>query len=233
MKIIDNNDFLYREYTVMQPLQRSYGITEERIENMVSVGSLNDIYNPVKISQLESADELSDKDRKLIAKYNENEPKYKSILDVLKNNISDEKYLSPDEFEPVITNLLSSLSLDKKVIAKVMDGLSVMDKDAVIQRDKKGEIIYDKDSKDTEIVKFDEDIDEYMKSEVLPFVPDAKWFFEEDMNKKNPVIKTGAGIPFNRYFYRYKELENSDDLKAQFDALEAKINAQLLDLFKM
>ena len=50
---------------------------------------------------------------------------------------------------------------------------------------------------------------------------------------KKPVIKTGAGIPFNRYFYQYKELEDSDSLKAQFDALEAKVNSQLPDLFKM
>ena len=33
-----------------------------------------------------------------------------------------------------------------------------MDKSAEIQRDKKGNIIYDKDTKDTEIVRFEEDI---------------------------------------------------------------------------
>lgn len=33
-KIYDNEEFIYREYTVMQPLQRSYAITEERIEAM-------------------------------------------------------------------------------------------------------------------------------------------------------------------------------------------------------
>ena len=31
-KIFDNEDFMYREYVVMQPLQRSYSITEESIE---------------------------------------------------------------------------------------------------------------------------------------------------------------------------------------------------------
>ena len=34
-QIHDNNEFIYREYTVMQPLQRSYGITEERLQNML------------------------------------------------------------------------------------------------------------------------------------------------------------------------------------------------------
>src|SRR5699024_12813465 len=34
-QIHDNNEFIYREYNVMQPLQRDYGITEERIQNML------------------------------------------------------------------------------------------------------------------------------------------------------------------------------------------------------
>lgn len=34
-KIYDNEDFLYREYAVYQPLQRSYAITEERIEALL------------------------------------------------------------------------------------------------------------------------------------------------------------------------------------------------------
>ena len=71
-----------------------------------------------------------------------------------------------------------------------------MDKSAEIQRDKKGDIIYDKETKDTEIVKYEENIEDYMAREVLPHVPDAKWFFEEDLSKKNPVAKTGAEIPF-------------------------------------
>ena len=49
-----------------------------------------------------------------------------------------------------------------------------MDKEAVIQKDKKGNILFDKSTKDTEIVKVEEDIDSYMEREVLPHIPDAK-----------------------------------------------------------
>ena len=52
-----------------------------------------------------------------------------------------------------------------------------MNKEAVIQRDKKGNIIYDKETKDTEIVRYDEDIETYMEREVLPHVPDAIGIF--------------------------------------------------------
>ena len=78
--------------------------------------------------------------------------------------------------------------------------MSLMDKSAEIQKDKKGNVIYDKTTKDSEIVKYDESIEEYMDREVLLHVPDAKWFWEEDLTKKNPVIRTGAEITVYKIF---------------------------------
>ena len=118
-----------------------------------------------------------------------------------------------------------------KLFATIVDGLSVMDKTAEIQRDKKGNILYDKETKDTEIVRFDEDIDTYMKREVLPHIPDAKAFFEEDLSKKKPVIKTGAEIPFTRYFYKYQKPTDSSVLKEQFEKLEESIANRVTKIF--
>ena len=75
-------------------------------------------------------------------------------------------------------------------------------------------------------------IDEYMKEEVLPHVPDAMYFFEEDTSAKKPIIKTGAEIPFTRYFYEYKEPKNSEKLEREFLELEASLNKRIEDLFK-
>ena len=41
-KIYRNEEFIYREYTVMQPLQRSYAITEERIQVILTCAELDD-----------------------------------------------------------------------------------------------------------------------------------------------------------------------------------------------
>lgn len=41
-----------------------------------------------------------------------------------------------------------------------------MNKNAEIQRDKKGNIIYDKETKDTEFIKVEESIDEYMERDI-------------------------------------------------------------------
>ena len=124
---------------------------------------------------------------------------------------------------------------DKKLLEKIADGLSVMDKEAVVQTvakgKNKGEIIYDKASKDTEIVRWDEDIDDYMAREVLPHIPDAKWFWEENVGAKKPVIKTGAEIPFTRYFYQYQQPEASEVLAERFAALESSVDERIRKLF--
>lgn len=231
-KIYPNTEFIYREYAVMQPLQRSYAINEERIDQMLLSGSLNSLYDVAKIAEIDEKEEPTDKELKKVEEYKTNEPKYNKILAALKKNVSDIIYKSPDTFEPVLKNALDGLVQPKdKLFASIANGLSVMDKTAEIQHDKKGDIIYDKETKDSEIVRFDEDIDTYMKREVLPHIPDAKAFFEEDLSKKKPIIKTGAEIPFTRYFYKYQKPTDSSVLRAQFEDLEKSIANRITKIF--
>ncbi len=230
-KIYDNEEFMYREYSVMQPLQRSYGITEERMQNMLSSGVLNSLYDEAKVYALENAEFLTGKEEKKLETYYEKKPIYDAIIQALRENISDSIYMNPESFMPVLTEILEGFA-NKKLLERIADGLSVLDKKADIQRDKKGNIIYDKTTKDTEIVKYQESIEDYMAREVLPYVPDAKWFFEENLGAKNPVIKTGAEIPFTRYFYKYQQPESSKVLEQKFFELEKSVNKRIAKLFK-
>lgn len=230
-KIFNNEDFLYREYSVYQPLQKSYEITEERIEEMIQSGCLSNFYDENKVFELENSDkELSDKEKKTLDKFLKNKATYEKLLETLRNNVSDKKWLDIRNFEPVLKDILSKF--DSKLIDKVIDGLGKMDKTAVIQKDKKGNIIYDKATKDIEIVNYTEDIDDYMAREVLPYVPDAKAFFEEKADAKKPVIKVGAEIPFTRIFYKYKEQESSDKLLQDFIKLDEEIKEKVARLVK-
>lgn len=232
VKIFNNTEFLYKEYAVMQPLQRSYSITDESIENMLQKGAINSLWDDAKASDFEAqGTSISAKDKKKYDELLASKPLYDSILEKLNAAKSDEKWLSPSLFEPVLKKQLSGLDVDKKIFEKIMDGLSVMDKEAEIQKDKKGNIIYDKETKDTEIVRFDEDIEDYMKKEVLPHVPDAKWFWEENLSAKKPVIKIGAEIPFTRYFYKYQQPIPSDELAAKFVELEKTVSSRITSLF--
>ena len=237
VKIFPNTEFIYKEYAVMQPLQRSYSITEESIQAMLQKGALGGLYDEAKVYELEEkGTTISGKEEKKLEAYRNNKPVYDAILARLRESVSDKKYLSLDAFTPVLKALLNDITTDAKLLAKITDGLSVMDKEAEIQREtkgkNKGEIIYDKETKDTEIVRWDEDIDDYMAREVLPYVPDAKWFWEEDLSKKKPVIKIGAEIPFTRYFYDYQEHISSDVLAEKFMELEKSISIRISNMFE-
>ena len=232
VKIYDNEEFIYREYAVMQPLQRSYSITDDSISAMLQSGALKGLWDDAKVTELEElGTTITGKDQKKLDAFYETKPVYDAILNALENAKSDNKWLSPSDFEPVLIKVLADATSDKKLIAKILDGLSVMDKSAEIQRDKKGNIIYDKTTKDSEVVKWGETIEEYMAREVLPHVPDARWFWEEDLSKKPPVIRTGAEIPFTRYFYKYQQPTPSEELEVKFTELELSVSERIAKLF--
>lgn len=230
-KIFSNEEFLYREYVVMQPLQRSYSITAESIEMMVQSGALSSLYDASKAAELEVADELNGKETKKLESYRTNKPVFDAIIDALEEAKSETIYYSPEEFSPVLAEALNLIVNDKKLLAKIADGLSVMDKNAKIQRDKKGNILYDKASKDVELVKYQESIDTFMAREVLPYIPDAKAFFEEKLGTKKPIIKTGAEISFTRYFYKYQQPVSSEVFAEKFKELDKELTYKVSELF--
>ena len=229
VKIYDNKEFIYKEWTIMQPLQRSYAINDERINKLNEKGGIN--FSSISKNDMEALSKRVNKKIKQITSSDLKEHFSDKILEILNNNKSKKIYLNKEEFVEHLNSLLKDITTDNKVVDKIADLLSVMDKTAEIQKDKNGSILYDKETKDTEIVKINDDIEEYMKKEVLPHIPDAKWFFEEDLTKKKPIIKTGAEIPFTKYFYKYKEPEKSEKLVKEFNDLENKIQKELKDLF--
>ena len=229
-RIFPNDEFKYREYTVRQPMQRSYAITAERIENLRLSDKLRNMYNPAKVYELENTGPLDAKSRKQLEKMWANKPLYDAIFATLQTNCSDTVYYSPDDFKPVLKAILVDVTKDNDLLKKIMLGLSIRDKCAIVQM-KKGNIIYDDDTKDSELVKFTESIDDYMAREVLPYLPDAFASFEEDVNAKKPVIKTGADIPFSRYFYKYQNIIPSEELEIKLQSLSHSVSERMSNLF--
>lgn len=237
VKIYDNTEFIYREYTTMRPMHRNYSLSNERIGSMIQKGVLSSIYDENKVFEFEnSLGTLNEKQKKQLEKFKNNKKQYDEIIAELREHASDKLFMSRVSFENYIKEL--GLTIEKKILQKIIDGLSEIDDKAKIQKDKKGNVIYDKETKDTEIVKWDESIDDYMAREVLPYVSDSKAFFEgndenasfeEDRGQK--VIKIGAEIPFTRYFYKYKQPEKSELLEEQFNSMESDLQNKIKALF--
>lgn len=79
-------------------------------------------------------------------------------------------------------------------------------------KDKKGNIKPDSKKRDKENIPLSMDIEEYFNNEVLPNVPDA-WI---DFDK----TRIGYEINFTRYFYEYKGLRPSSEIKVEIKELE-------------
>lgn len=123
-KIFKNEEFMYREYTVMQPLQRSYAITEERIQQILADGTLSSVYDPAKVDELEEqGSQISVKDKMKLDKLYEQKPVYEAIISDLQDAASHEVYLSPEAFMPVLRKALAKVTDDKKLLDKIADGL--------------------------------------------------------------------------------------------------------------
>lgn len=99
----------------------------------------------------------------------------------------------------------------------------LLDEKGVSQIDRKGNIIPDKELVDTEIIPLNEDINEYMKREVLPFAPNS--FIDESK------IKIGYEIPFTKIFYKYSPPRDTKEIWANIKDLEKKENVLMKELF--
>lgn len=95
------------------------------------------------------------------------------------------------------------------------------------ERDAKGKIITDTKGKpksdtnlkDYENVPFNENIDKYLKTDVLPFLPDA-WYDDKK-------IKVGYEILFSKYFYQHRNLRSLEEIAKDILKLEQETDGLL------
>jgi type I restriction enzyme M protein len=90
--------------------------------------------------------------------------------------------------------------------------------------DSKGKPKSDNNLKDYENVPITEDIDEYFKSEVLPFVPEA-WYDDKKM-------KVGYEIPFNKHFYQHRILRSIEEIAMDILKLEKETDGLLQEIIE-
>lgn len=125
------------------------------------------------------------------------------------HDFDDRSYTSADGFWEVESKVFdnehfiySKLTIERPLLDEVT-GEPIL---------KKGKKQADAKKRDTEIVPWTEDIQAYLKKQVLPYAPDA-WMDESK-------TKVGYEIPFTREFYKYVAPRKSDDIFARLKELE-------------
>jgi type I restriction enzyme M protein len=235
-KIFDNREFGFLKITVERPLRLNFQVSEERLARLWEQKTFQDLATSKKrknetVQQLEMA---------------LGEDLQKQILDALHKLDANKLYLSRNEFEKDLNQVLkkAGLSLKAPVKKAILAALGEIDPEAEICRDAKGNPEPDSNLRDTEIVPLPDDItlpfpleydkdasvddliklvkehcEAYFKAEVLPHVPDA-WI---DFDK----TKVGYEIPLNRHFYVYQPPRPLDEIENDIKSLEADIMAML------
>jgi type I restriction enzyme M protein len=238
-RIFDNAEFGYLKVTVERPLRLNFEATPERIARLEEQSAFANlaISKKRKDAKAAAADEA------------EGRALQEAIRALLAPLASNGRYMDRAQFEADLEKATkrARLKLPAPLRKAILSALGERDPEAEICRDAEGYPEPDSELRDTESVplplgtplplpmRFGPDmpnddlvaamrgtIENYMRAEVLPHVPDA-WV---DYAK----TKIGYEIPINRYFYVYKPPRPLADIEAEILALEGEI-ADLLKGF--
>ncbi|MEU6469466.1 class I SAM-dependent DNA methyltransferase [Streptomyces massasporeus] len=191
VKVFANEDFGYQRITVERPLKLRFEVTEETLAALAEA-------KPV--ARLERSEEFV--------------AAVRTLLGSSWATKSDAFIALKDAVVAAGLTWPSGAPFAKAV----RETIGVRDPEGEVQKIK-GAPESDADLRDYENVPLGEDVEEYLKREVLPHVPDA-WI---DHTK----TKIGYEIPFTRHFYVYKPPRPLAEIDAELKSLEAEIQALL------
>ncbi|MBO9452277.1 SAM-dependent DNA methyltransferase [Tropicibacter sp. R16_0] len=197
-KIFDAIDFGHREIRVERPLKLAFEITEERLE---------------ALQEAKPFMRLDEGDRK-------------GVLQVLREGLPQgHRWMDRAVFDQALAEALkgAGVRIGAPVKKTVFSALSERDEEAIVCTDRRGNPEPDTDLRDHELVPLNEEWQDYVKREVLPFVPDA-WVDKTHTDAQDGGVgRVGYEINFNRYFYKYVSPRPLEEIDAELKALEAEI----------
>lgn len=210
-KIFDNKDFGYWRVTVERPLRLNFQVSEERIARLEAEAAFVNL----AISKKRGEAALEE-----IAAGKALQESLKTAL----RSLGEQVYKNRGEFETTLTDALSvaNVRIAAPVKKAVLNALSERDETAETCTDREGNLEPDPDLRDYENVPLKDDINEYIRREVLPHVPDA-WVDESK-------TRSGYEIPFTRHFYEYEPPRPLEDIEREIKALEDEIRGMLEEI---
>jgi len=214
VRLFDNEDFGYRRITVERPLRLNFAVDKERISRLEETKAFTKLATSKKRKNSKAAQ----------AEIAEGLNFQKTILSALDGLAPKGVTKNRDEFAGMMKNAFkeAGIKVPAALFKAILMALAERDETADICTDAKGNPEPDPELRDYENVPLKEDVDEYMKREVLPHVPDA-WI---DHSK----TKIGYEINFNRYFYKYTPPRPLDKIEADLKKIEKEIADMLAEV---
>ncbi len=214
VRIFDNADFGYRRITVERPLRLNFLVSDERLARVREAGPFANLATSKKRKDTNAAQ----------AEIAEGLNIQEAIIAALRNLAPKGMVENREKFAEILKNEFkaANIKIPAALFKSVLMALAERDETADVCTDNKGNPEPDPELRDYENVPLKEDVNEYMKGEVLPHVPDA-WI---DHSK----TKVGYEINFNRYFYKYTPPRPLDEIEADLKKIEKEIADMLAEV---
>ena len=251
-KIFGAQEFGYQKITVERPLRLSSRFTLEGVETLrfanVLRAEMEWVYKrfgdavyenliPYKqqieayLSHNEIKLSVENKKKLLDSKFWNAQKKVMEAAEKLMVEFGDYESSDFNEFRYTVDDTLKMLGISLSVPEKkaMFNAVSWKDETAqpvIKKRERDGTLHYepDPDLRDTENVPLTQEIDDYFRAEVLPYVPDA-W-----TDEKKTV--EGYEIPFTKYFSRYQPLPSLEEITADVLALTQETEDMLQNIIE-
>ena len=216
VKIFENEDFGYRRITVERLLKLNFKADKERLKLFEEAKAFQNLGTSKKRKDSKAA----------LAEIKVGKELQSSILSELESLSAIGIVKNRDEFSAKLKTLFKEAGLKVPIalFKAILGTLSEQDESANVCTDKDGNPEADSSLRDYENVPLNENIEDYMKREVLPHIPDA-WVDESK-------TKIGYEINLNRYFYKYKPPRPLNEIEADLNKIEKEIADTLAEVTK-
>ncbi|WP_406499195.1 type I restriction-modification system subunit M [Streptomyces sp. NBC_00846] len=226
VKVFDNTAFGYQRITVERPLKLRFELTDDTLAALLASKPVQKWaeerflpHEPKLAAKVKARRKLTDEEEAQFRKLAEAEAQV--LGDALAPLLGTE-WATKSEAQVAVRNAMAEAGVQGPTGAPftkaLRDTVGVRGPEGEVQI-LKGETEPDSELRDYENVPLGEDVEEYLKREVHPHVPDA-WI---DHTK----TKVGYEIPFTRHFYVYEPPRPLAEIDAELKALEAEIQALL------
>ena len=186
IRIFDNEDFGYQRITVERPLRLNFAVNKDRIARLAETKAFTNLATSKKRKDTKAAQAEIEAGRK------QQEAILAALQTLTRQGVVKDREAFSEKMKAAFKK--ADLKVPAAMFKSILMALAERDETAEICTDAKGNPEPDPELRDYENVPLKEDVDEYMKREVLPHVPDA-WIDESK-------TKVGYEINSNRYFYK-------------------------------